>query len=109
MLGLRPRSVADLSEGGRRFLLANYGAYVHFGVAAIEPRDATLSPPTVNRSQRLDIALGEGWVFTAHENPVGFLVGFQDQDRGETLIGGLTPAALAASLLDWRLAAYKRC
>lgn len=45
-------------------------------------------------------------MLTAHEPPVSFIKEFRDQHRGETLIGALTPAALAASLLDWHLGAY---
>ncbi|THD63907.1 CorA family divalent cation transporter [Phenylobacterium sp.] len=106
LLDLKPRSVSDLVESGRRFSLANYGAYIQFDVATLESREATAGAPSVIRSQRLDVALGQGWVLTAHENPLRFLEEFRDQDRGETLIGGLTSAALAASLLDWHLATY---
>ncbi len=105
-LGLNPRSVADMKADARRFSLANYGAYLHFDVATVEPREAAATTPSAVRTQRLDIALGEGWMLTTHEDPVAFLEEFRDQDRGETLIGGLTPASLAASLLDWHLATY---
>ncbi len=50
--------------------------------------------------------IGRGWIVTAHEHPLRFLQEFRDQDRGETLIGALTSASLAASLLDWHLTAY---
>lgn len=45
-------------------------------------------------------------MLTAHEPPVSFIEEFRDQDRGETRIGALTPAALAVSLLDWHLGVY---
>lgn len=107
LLGLKPRSLADIAEGARRFQLANYGSYIHFDVATVETRDSgAAGSPTPIRSHRLDVAMGEGWVLTAHEHPVGFLEEFREQDRGETVIGGLTPSELAASLLDWHLAAY---
>ena len=106
LLKLRAQSLADLTRSTRTFTLANYGEYIHFDVAALSHDRAASSAPKPSRSTRLDIVIGPGWLLTAHEPPAPFLKQFRDQDRGETLIGALTPAALAASLLDWHLGVY---
>ena len=106
LLKLRDESVTDLIHGARTFTLATYGDYIHFDVAAISREKSTPGSPRPIRSTRLDITIGPGWLLTAHEPPVAFIQEFRDQDRGETLIGALTPAALAASLLDWHLGVY---
>jgi len=106
LLDLNPHSLSDMGHGGRAFVLANYGRYVHFDVAAIDRDKSSGSAPKPSRSIRLDVLIGPGWVLTAHEHPLRFLQEFRDQDRGETLIGALTAAGLASSLLDWHLAAY---
>jgi Mg2+ and Co2+ transporter CorA len=106
LLDLNPHSLSDMSQGGRAFVLANYGTYVHFDVAAIDRDKASGSPLKPSRSIRMDMLIGPGWMLTAHEHPLRFLQEFRDQDRGETLIGALTAAGLAASLLDWHLGAY---
>jgi magnesium transporter len=106
LLDLKAQSVRDLGVGGRSFTLANYGDYVHFDVAAIDADRTPAAPSKLPRTIRLDVVIGPGWLLTAHEQPLRFLEDFRDQDRGETLIGSLTAAALTASLLDWHLAAY---
>lgn len=107
LLALNPRSIADCLSGSRQFSLINYGDYLHFDVATINLREGGKgSAPMLGRSERLDVAIGGGWILTVHDGPLQFLQDFRDQDRGETQIGGLTAAALAASLLDWHLAAY---
>lgn len=106
LLKLRDQSVADLLHGTRTFTLTNYGEYIHFDVAALSQGRAAPGSPKPTRSTRLDISIGPRWLLTAHEPPVSFIKEFRDQDRGETLIGALTPGALAASLLDWHLGVY---
>ena len=54
----------------------------------------------------LDFLIGARWIITVHDGELPFLQAFRDQDKGETVTGALTPAALAASLLDWHLSAY---
>jgi magnesium transporter len=106
LLKLRGQSMADLTRGDRTFKLANYGHYIHFDVAALRHERTVSGSSKPTRTSRLDITIGPGWLLTAHEPPVPFLKEFRDQHRGETLIGALTPAALAASLLDWHLGVY---
>ena len=106
-LELKSRSSEALKQGARTFTLANYGDYIHFDVAAIDGKDrSSASSLKLTRSTRLDIAVGATWLLTVHDRPLSFLDDFREQDRGETLIGALTPSALAASLMDWHLETY---
>jgi Mg2+ and Co2+ transporter CorA len=54
----------------------------------------------------LEFLVGARWILTVHEGELPFLQAFRDQDKGETLIGALSPQALTASLLDWHLSDY---
>jgi Mg2+ and Co2+ transporter CorA len=86
----------------------NFGDMFHIVVDAVdEPheisaRERPALPPIV----RLDFVVGKNWLVTVSEGPLSFLNDFRNRDRGETLIGKLSSAALAASLLDWHLTAY---
>ena len=106
LLRLREDSLVGLTGGTRTFKLSNYGHYIHFDVAALRHERNAAGSPKAARTSRLDIVIGPGWLLTSHEPPVPFLEEFREQDRGQTLIGSLTPAALAASLLDWHLGVY---
>lgn len=50
--------------------------------------------------------VGTRWLITVHREQVRYLSDFRAQDKGETDIGKLSPALLAASLLDWHLTQY---
>lgn len=106
LLNLKPESRRDLAHAARTFTLANYGDYVHFDVAALHHERGNSASLRPLRSMRLDIAIGPSWLLTVHEHPLQFLDDFRRQDRGETQIGALSPAALGASLLDWHLGVY---
>lgn len=58
------------------------------------------------QDRHLYFLIAEHWLITIRDGEVPFLVDFRDKDRGETEIGALSPAVLAASLLDWHLDAY---
>lgn len=47
--------------------------------------------------------LGEQWLVTVHKGAVAYFEEFRERDRGESLLGRLTPLALAGSLIDWHL------
>ncbi len=47
LLALKPGSLTDMISGGRAFVLANYGDYVHFDVAA-----STATSPRAARPSR---------------------------------------------------------
>lgn len=51
----------------------------------------------------ITLILGEQWLVTVHKGGVPYFEEFRERDRGETLLGRLTPLALAGSLIDWHL------
>lgn len=124
LLGLDASSVRELGSSDDRRSLDNYGTYYQFAVntAPAAPGEARvvdeinsgppMKEPDVGRrtsvpgSARLDFIVGRRWLLTVHDEEVGFLRAFRDQDKAETTIGGLSPQALAASLLDWHLGGY---
>lgn len=55
---------------------------------------------------RLDLLVGPNWLASVRDGDVPYLAAFREQDKAETLIGVLSPALLAASLLDWHLESY---
>ncbi|QXQ04829.1 CorA family divalent cation transporter [Sphingosinicellaceae bacterium] len=99
LLSLAPEVRAALAAPGDTFRLSNYEGHFDFSVPA---------PPVDDRRSdgRLDFVVAETWLVTVRDHEIQFLVDFRDQDRGESLKGALTPAVLAASLLDWHLESY---
>ena len=88
----------------------NYGEFLRFAVDTapnIVFHDSATEEEELHQSaqQECKVAfyVSEHWLVTVHGSEVDFLTGFRNQDKGETLIGLLTPAALTASLLDWYL------
>lgn len=98
---------ADLQQKKPAHQLNTYGGYVHFDVAALKVtsmrEDTFPEDPTASR---LDFVVAQGWLLTIHDEELEFLNQFREQDRGETLIGRLTPDGLASALLDWHLNPY---
>jgi magnesium transporter len=88
--------------------LDNYGEYFQFDVVALSSgTNGDLERALTKRHPiHLDFLVGPRWIITVHDGELPFLQAFRDQDKGETLIGALTPPALAASLLDWHLSAF---
>lgn len=112
LLQLEPASVRDLRQPTAQPRLYNYGGYYQITVYVEPHQDAA---PAGNGQEgrvrgegamRLDLVVGARWIITVRDGDVAFLREFRDQDKAETLIGALTPQALAASLLDWHLEAY---
>lgn len=126
MLELDASSLRELASGDDRRNLDNYGTYYQFAVnTAPSPSgearssdeagaSAPMKEPEVGQrasvpgSARLDFLVGPRWLLTVHDEEVGFLQAFRDQDKADTTIGALSPQALAASLLDWHLGGYFR-
>ena len=106
----------DLTRGSGRELLTpqeapyldNYGEYFQFDVIGLTPSDEGNGERALTKwlPVHLDFLIGARWIITVHDGELPFLQAFRDQDKGETVTGALTPAALAASLLDWHLSAY---
>ncbi len=100
VLGLDPASVEDVLDPELTPRVDNYGAYYQISL---------LTAPGLEKadeSHRLDMLVGEKWVLTAHKGPLEFFERFRAQDKAETMIGKMSGPALAASLLDWHLAAF---
>jgi Mg2+ and Co2+ transporter CorA len=110
-----------LPSAGDEPNLDNYGNYFRFWVEAAPrhgdprepgPADALRHAENGNGTAdaatggRIDFLVGPRWLVTIHDAPVPCLERFRDQDKAETMIGLLSPQALAASLLDWHLGEF---
>ncbi|QGN55771.1 magnesium transporter CorA family protein [Novosphingobium sp. Gsoil 351] len=51
----------------------------------------------------INFIVGEHWLITVSTGGVSYFEEFRERDRGESLLGGLSPLALAGSLMDWHL------
>ena len=81
--------------------LATFGNCIAFDLVAIQaPEDKAARTPV---TRKVSYVFGDLWVVTLHDGELPYLDQFRQQDRGETLIGGLTGAGLVSSLLDWHL------
>ena len=79
--------------------LVNYGTHVQLSVPA-PPQEGS------SRIARLDFLISERWLLSVRDEDIEFLRAFRDQDRAESMKGELSPAIVAASLLDWHLESY---
>jgi len=108
LFNLKRDSLRELLRPQDDLYLDNYGEYFQFDVLALTPQvesgDAKLLPES--RTVHLEFLVGSRWIITVHDGDLPFLEAFREQDKGETLIGALSPPALVASLLDWHLNAY---
>jgi Mg2+ and Co2+ transporter CorA len=107
-LHLDPGSIRALLRPQDELYLDNYGEYFQFDVAAVvwNENGEGLAVLRQFHSVPLEFLVGGRWVVTVHDEDLPFLEAFREQDKGETLIGALSPAALVASLLDWHLTTY---
>jgi Mg2+ and Co2+ transporter CorA len=106
----------DLDRGSGRELLNpqeapyldNYGEYFQFDVIGLSRGENGNGERALTKwlPVHLDFLVGPRWIITVHDGELPFLRAFRDQGKGETVIGALSPPALAASLLDWHLSAY---
>lgn len=79
--------------------IERYEKHFHFSVP--------LPPGEHNTRPKLDFFVGKSWLVTLRDQPVAFFSTFREEDRGESLNGRLTPAALMASLLDRHFDAFQ--
>lgn len=126
-LQLDPRSLRSMTHPVYRPHLDNYGSYFQFALHAA-PSKSRLSSragesrampklfshegevahekATVAGAVKIDFLVGTRWVLTVHAGEAKHLRGFRKQDKAETMIGALSPQALAASLVDWHLETF---
>jgi len=55
----------------------------------------------------IDYIVSASWLLTVSDHQVVYFRKYRDRDRGETLIGNLSPLALAGSLMDWHFEHYE--
>ena len=101
LFDLNAGSARDLAGGGSCPLLNRHGEYFHCALWAIADR-----VPAGLKTVRLDMIIGKNWLITVADDPIAFLSEFRDEDRGETLLGALSSASLAAALLDTHLTRF---
>src|SRR5688500_6546212 len=113
VLKLDPTSLERMRRDNVRPRLDSYGTYYQLTVYAqpLHDRSARLRGEDRWRIHgagaiKLDIAVGDRWIVTAHKGEVDFLESYRAQDKAETLLGAMSPQALTASLLDWLLEGY---
>lgn len=107
LLALDRRTIGDLGQDRRSLSLSNYGEYYQFDVLYLALSSlAELAIPRVPAAKKLDFVVGKQWLLTVHDEDVFFFSEFRAQERGETLIGNLSPSTLAAALLDWHLTTF---
>lgn len=66
-----------------------------------------ISPGAGKAKDCVTYVVAERWLLTVRDGDIPYFEEFREQDNGETLSGQLTPAALAAALLDWHLEDYQ--
>jgi magnesium transporter len=101
-------SLRELLNPQEALYLDNYGEYFQFDVIGLADAAEGNGERALTRRhpEHLEFLVGPRWIVTVHEGELPFLQAFRDQNKGETLIGALSPPALAASLLDWHLTTY---
>jgi Mg2+ and Co2+ transporter CorA len=101
-------SVRALLRPHDELYLDNYGDYFQFDVMALcnGGEGSAERALAERRAVHLEFLVGPRWIITVHDEDIPFLRAFRDQDKGETLIGAMSPPALVASLLDWHLTAH---
>lgn len=67
-----------------------------------------VSPSSGKSNDCVIYVVAERWLLTLRDGPIPYFDSFREKDRGESLSGRLTPAALAAALLDWHLEDYQQ-
>lgn len=77
--------------------IASFEHYFHF----------TLTRAEGETRQLINFAVGTGWLLTVRDGEIPYFTAYRQRDRGESLIGRLSPLLLAGSLLDWHFEEYQ--
>lgn len=80
-------------------VLESYAGHFHLALP--------VSPNSGKPKDCVTYVVAERWLLTVRDGDIPYFKAFREQDNGETLSGRLTPAALAAALLDWHLEDYQ--
>ena len=106
-LGLRPRSIAALSEPDDRADLTHFPDHIHLRLQTLDPDPASADssdPPLVRHA--VDIVAGRNWVVTVHDAPLPALGRLDAATQGETRLGALDASSFVAAIADELLADY---
>jgi magnesium transporter len=101
-LDLTSGTAAVIAHAPPRADVAYHSTYVHVTVV-VARRTALGFEPTV-----LHCLAGENWVVTVHETPLDFLERFSERIRGDSGLGRLNAAGLAAVFLNEHVSSYLR-
>ena len=99
LLELTPESLNLIVGGGQPKQLDSFESHFQFSLP--------IAPGSTGHSERADYLVEKRWLLTIRDGDLPYFDDFRAKDRGESLSGRLTPAAMAASLLDWHLEAYR--
>ncbi len=101
-LGLTPEIAALIASPSARADVAFHTGYFHISVVLAERSTLGYEPTP------LHCVVGENWIVTVHETPLDFLERFSERIKGDSMLGGLDAAGLAAVFLHEHLVAYLR-
>lgn len=100
ILGLDKAMVTSLLDHPPEPVLESFEG--HFQLAL------PVAPSTGKAKDCVTYVVAERWLLTVRDGTIPYFESFREKDRGESLSGRLTPAALAAALLDWHLEDYQQ-
>lgn len=111
LLAIDSTSVDRLKRADARPRLDNYGTYYQLTVYAEPMRELHTAHherkgDRTAGARRVDMLVGDRWMLTVRRGDVAFLKSYRAQDKAQTMLGTMSPQALAASLLDWHLECY---
>ena len=95
-IGLTSETCRKISRGRPLPSIANFEDYFHFCIAAAR-----------GPKPRIDFIVHKGWLLTVRDQEIDYFVSYRERDRGESLIGRLSPLVLAGSLVDWHFEDYQ--
>ena len=109
---LRMRSQKPLAcqfdEGAA--VIESFGDHISVGLALPHQSDRSSAGEAqfiqTHRREFLTFVISDRWLVTSHAEAAPLLEQFREKDKAETLIGALSPASLAAALMDWHLGIF---
>jgi magnesium transporter len=105
LFALSVESIAERKTLTGQPKLNMFGSYLQFDLVGLRAFPDSTSQG-IPKSTPITFIFSELWLLTLHSGEVPFFREFRKQDRGETMIGGLTGAGLVSSLLGWHLDSF---